>query len=45
MRLLLVALALALTGCAGLKWSLGYNPSTKQWQIAGELPTPGSYKK
>jgi hypothetical protein len=46
MRVLcLVAVAFALSGCAGLKWTVGYNPTTKQWQLAGELPPPGSHKK
>ncbi len=45
MRLLCIIAALALTGCAGLKWSLGYNPLTKQWTVSGELPQPGGYKK
>jgi hypothetical protein len=39
------AVLLLLPGCAGLKWSLGYNPLTRQWTVSGELPSPGSYKK
>jgi len=46
MRLILLALvAFCLTGCAGLKWAVGYNPQTKQWTVSGELPPPGSNKK
>ena len=46
MRLALMALAaLAVTGCAGTKWSLGYNPQTQQWTVSGELPPPKSLKK
>lgn len=46
MRLVIMALAaLALCGCAGLKWSLGYNPNTQQWTVSGELPPPKSLKK
>jgi hypothetical protein len=46
MRLALLALAaLALTGCVGLKWAVGYNPQTKQWTVSGELPPPGNNKK
>jgi hypothetical protein len=46
MRLIFTAaLAFLLTGCAGLKWAVGYNPQTQQWTVSGELPPPGSNKK
>jgi hypothetical protein len=41
----LVVGALLLSGCAGLKWSLGYNPNTRQWVVSGEMPTTKSLAK
>lgn len=45
MRLALLALALLLTGCAGMKLGAGYNFEAKQFFLQIEKPLEPSLKK
>ena len=45
MRLLLLALALCLTGCAGMKLGTGYRFDTKEFFLTLEKPLESGLKK
>jgi len=44
-QLLLALVALALTGCAGMKVGMGYNVQAKQFFLQLEKPLEGGLKK